>query len=150
MISDAYQKHLKEINIKNRVYNYYRNLVKTDDLKTENIMSDEKSHKDLIISFVSYILKKSIKILSPHFQELVGKVKKYNAEKYLMVTDSVSNKIEKVVGTEFGKNKILIDTDDKFPNDIFLKEVFIILTCIIKDDCNYYPQMLLEQTLHGK
>lgn len=50
-------------------------------------------------------------------------------------------KIQKIIG---------IDTDDKLPNDIILKQVVITLTCLLKDDDNYYPQMFLDETLHDK
>ena len=48
--------HIQEINIKNRVYNYYfDNLVKAKKLETKNILIDTKNFKDLTICFASYV-----------------------------------------------------------------------------------------------
>ena len=50
-----YKIHFKEINIKNRVYNYcFDNLIKAKTSKTTNFLIDEKSYKDLIITFAKY------------------------------------------------------------------------------------------------
>ena len=52
---DIYKIHFKEINIKNRVYNYcFDNLIKAKISKTTNFLIDEKSYKDLIIIFAKY------------------------------------------------------------------------------------------------
>ena len=56
--------YVKEINVKNRVYNYYfHHLVEAKKLETKNILIDEKNYKDLLIYFMRYIHSKSIKIL---------------------------------------------------------------------------------------
>ena len=49
--------------------------------------------------------------------------------------DKVLDKIIEVIGIEkFDDTKILIDTDDKLPDDITFKNVVILMTCVIKDD----------------
>ena len=35
--------------------------------------------------------------------------------------------------------KILIGTFDKLPHDITLKNVLILITCVIKDNSTFYP-----------
>ena len=40
---------------------------------------------------------------------------------------------------KFDNSKILADTDDKLSDDITLKNVVIIITCVIKDVKNFYP-----------
>ena len=58
------------------------------------------------------------------------------------ITDIILDRIKKIIGIgKFDNTKILIDTDDKLPNDITLKNVAILITCVIKDDGNSYPQM---------
>ena len=65
--------------------------------------------------------------------------------------DKVSGKIKEIIGTEeFHNTKILIDTDDKLPDDITLKNVVILMTCVVKDDDKFYPQLLLEEILFLK
>ena len=49
--------------------------------------------------------------------------------------DKVSHKIKEIRGIEkFDDTKILTDTDGNLPDDITLKNVVILMTCVIKDD----------------
>lgn len=42
---------------------------------------------------------------------------------------------KEVIGIEkFYDSKILVDTDDKFPDDITLKNVVVLITYVLKDD----------------
>ena len=57
--------HIKEINFKSRLYNYYfENLVKAKKLETKNILIDEKKNKDFMIYITRYVYSKSIKMLT--------------------------------------------------------------------------------------
>ena len=74
--------HVKEINTKNLVQNYYYdNLVKAKKKKkkieTKNILIDEKNVKDLGTCFTRYVHSKSIKMLSLHYPELMRKTKEH-------------------------------------------------------------------------
>ena len=42
----------------------------------------------------------------------------------------------------------MIDTGDKFPDDITLKNFLILMTCVIKDGDKFYPQLFLEEALY--
>ena len=44
----------------------------------------------------------------------------------------------------------MIDADDKFPDGITLKNVVILMTCVIKDDGKFYKQVFLEECLFNK
>ena len=44
---------------------------------------------------------------------------------------------------------ILIDMDDKLPDEITLKNVML-MTCVIKEDCKFYPQIFLQDTFLNK
>ena len=79
--------HIKEINIKNRVYNYFDNLINPKKLETKYILLEEKSYKDLVFYFTRYIQRKSIKMMSLYYQELMGKIKKHERKKngWLMI-----------------------------------------------------------------
>ena len=39
-------------------------------------------------------------------------------------------------------NNISIHTNDKLQDHIFLKNIVILITCIIKDDGKFYPQLI--------
>ena len=107
--------HIKKINIKNQVCNYYfDNLVKAKKFETKNVSIDEKNHKDLTIYIIRYIHSKSIKMLSLHYHELMGKIKEDEGLVDDYMLDKVLVKIKKIMGIEkFDDTKILIDTDDK-------------------------------------
>ena len=64
--------------------------------------------------------------------------------KYLTIDDYVLDKVldktEEIIDTErFDYTKILIDTDDKLPDNITLQNAVILMTCVIKDDGKFYP-----------
>ena len=62
--------------------------------------------------------------------------------------DKVLDKIKEGIGIEkFDNTKILIDTDNKLPDDITMKNIVIIIICIIKDDGKFYPQIFLDEAL---
>ena len=55
---------------------------------------------------------------------------------------------EKIIGIrKFDDTKILIDMDDKLPDDITFKNVVISIICVIKDDGKFYPQIFLWEAL---
>ena len=63
--------------------------------------------------------------------------------------DKVLDKIKEIISTEkFNDTNILIDTDDKFLDDIIFKNVMILMACVIKGDGKFYPQIFLEEALH--
>ena len=98
-----------------------------------------------------YVHSKSIKMLNLYYHELMGKDKEHERKKHLMmddhVLDKVLSKIKERIGIEkFGDTKILIDTDNKLLEDITFKNVLILMTCAVKDDDKFYPQLFLEKT----
>ena len=57
-------------------------------------------------------------------------------------------KIKQIIGIEkFDDSRILIDTNDKMPDDITFKNVVILMTCRIKHDGKFYLQLFLEEAL---
>ena len=50
--------------------------------------------------------------------------------------------IEKVDDT-----KMLIDTDHKLADEVTLKNIVILISCVIKEVDNFYPQIFLEGAL---
>ena len=56
--------------------------IKFKKLETQNILNDEKKiYKDLIIYFTRYVNSQSIKMLSLHYHELLGKIEKHKGKK---------------------------------------------------------------------
>ena len=51
--------YINEIDVKNKVYNYYfYNLIKAKNIKTKNILISKENYKDLKIYFTRYVYKK--------------------------------------------------------------------------------------------
>ena len=42
------------------------------------------------------------------------------------------------------------NTDDKLPDYITLKNVMILITCVIKDGTKFYPQIFLDEALYNE
>ena len=85
----------------------------------------------------------------------MGKIGGYKGRIYLMgdgnILDKVLDKIKNIIGIEkFDDTKILIETDGKLPDDITIKNFVILITWIIKDDGNFYPQLFWEETLYDE
>ena len=73
-------------------------------------------------------------------------------KKYLMVIDyklgEVLYRIKQIISTEeFYNTKILVDTGDQLPDGITLKYVVISITCVVKDDGKFYPELFLKEAL---
>ena len=65
--------------------------------------------------------------------------------------DRTLDNIKEIIDFEkFNDTKILIDTDDKLPDGITLKNVAILMTSAIKNDGKFYTQIFLEKALHAK
>ena len=64
------------------------------------------------------------------------------------IFSKVLDKVKKVISIEkFDDTKSLIDIDDKSSVDFTLKNMVILITCIIKNDGKFYPQIFLEEVL---
>ena len=61
--------------------------------------------------------------------------------------DKVLNKIDEIKGIKKFDSKTLIDTNDELSDDINFKNIMILITCVIKDDDKFYPQLFLEEAL---
>ena len=73
--------YINETDIKNRVSKYhFDNLVEAKKLETSNIKINEKNYKDLVIYFTRYVHKKSIKMLSLHYHELIEKFEEHDTK----------------------------------------------------------------------
>ena len=71
-----------------------------------------------------------------------------------MLDDYALNKVlDKIKRTEIGKlndTNILIDTDDKLPDDITIKNVVMLMTSVMNDGDKFYTQLFLEEALFGE
>ena len=77
-------------------------------------------------------------MLNLHYNELIGSNEEWKGKEYLIVDDytldKVLDKIERIGMINLEDNKIMISTDDKFSDDITLKNSVMLMTCVINDD----------------
>ena len=56
---------LKDVNIKNRTYYFFNDIIDIENFDLNNIKIDEKSYKNILIYYIRYVtIKKYIKIYS--------------------------------------------------------------------------------------
>ena len=90
-------------------------------------------------------------VLSWHYYELIEKIEKREEKSNLMVNDilnKVLDMIKEITGIDkFDNTEFLIEADDKLPDNITLKNVVILMTCVVTDDGKFYPKLLLKEAL---
>lgn len=64
--------------------------------------------------------------------------------------DEVLDKIKRIGIEKLGNIKSSIGRNDKLPDDNIFKNELVVMKCVIKDGDELYPQLLLEETLHGE
>ena len=77
-----------------------------------------------------------MKMSSLHYRELTREIKYHERDKYLMVDDYMVDKILERIKEitnieEFDKTKILIDTNNKFPDDMLWYYCIVVICCDI-------------------
>ena len=152
--------NLKQINIRNRTYYFYINIIDIEEFNLSLLKIDKKSYKDIDIYYIGYITIKKIgdceNIYSVNPLYLIigkvdGHIEEKNGSKYLVfdstdenkevlkkyteLWDGIKNEIETINGGkkgEYGKDfmKIKFNTDDNLPLNKPLK--LHLLTIIVR------------------
>ena len=135
---------IKEINIKNRTYYFYNDIIDIKTFDSNNLKLDKKTYKDLDIYNIGYVtIKKigdcydgnSVNALYLHIDNASGYIEEINEDKYLVfdvrdknkellkryenVFNEIMSKIKKIDDDwlEYTKNytKIKFNSDDNLP-----------------------------------
>ena len=159
----------KQMNIKNRTYYFYNDLIKLFDFDPNMLNLDKKTFKGINIYYLGYVTKKEeykINSVNPlhlliykidgFIEEKVGN--KYlniaftdnNEEvlkKYKEVSGGIKSCIEKTNNNKSGEYKednmkIRFDSNDKIPlnEQLNFLSVTIVITSVFQEDGKYYPQ----------
>ena len=151
---------VKQIEIKNRTYYFYNDIINIEEFNSSLLKIDKKSYKDIDIYYIGYItIKKigdyeniySVNPLYLIIGKVYGHIKENNETKYLVfystdenkevlkkyteLWDGIKNEIETINGGkkgEYGKDfmKIKFNTDDNLPLNKPLK--LHLLTIIVR------------------
>ena len=157
---------VKKINIKNRGYYFCDDMINIKNFHSNLLKIDKKSHKDIDIYYISYIMIKNFSVnllyliihsARGHFKEKYGA--KYliidSAEEYEEVFSGIKSEIKKLsVRKElfYEKNyaRIGINTDDYLPLNKQLKfpTLAITIRCVLQNGEKFYPQIYLDECLY--
>ena len=167
----------KQLNIKNRTYYFYDDLIYLKKFDPSLLKLDKKSSMDISICYIGYVTKKpeynidSVNPLYMLISELDGFIEEKKGSKHLNISLTFNNngvlvnfaeiwrgikdqtkKINNASAGEYAKDcmKIKFDSDDNLPLNKILK--FRVLTIIIRNifekDGKYYPQIFLDDCLY--
>ena len=164
----------RELNIKNRTYYFYNDLINVLSFDASNLKLDKKSGKDIDIYYIAYVDKdkpsdwkvNSVNPLYLIVDKVFCFVGEKNGVKYLKIDKGdVLNKwnqvfsgikyhIEKNSGEkvvydgDFDKTKFL--TDDSLPLGklIYFPTSTVVIRCVFKQNGIFYPQVYLAECLY--
>ena len=170
--------NIKEINIKNRTYYFFDDMINIANFDPNLLKIDKKSYKNIDIYYIRYIIMNDsdhvkINSVNPlyliidevdgHFEEKTGN--KYlildstDKSKEVLITyaklwDGIKNSIDKVnrrLG-DYGEDfmKIKFNSDDNLPLNKTLKlhNMTIAVRSVFVEDGKYYLQLFLDECLY--
>ena len=166
----------KEINIKNRTYYFYNDIIDLDEFDASKIKVDKKDFNDIDIYYLGYEHKKKISecnvinSVNPLYLRIVDIKGQFEKGKddawYLVISDkdvykklvdifeSIKNKITEKTwdALEYDKDymKIKFESNNIFSidNDVNIYTATIIIRAIFAKDGKYYPQLFLDGGLY--
>ena len=168
---------VKQINIKNRTYYFYSDIIDVKDFDAKFLKIDKTSYKNIDIYYIGYIaIKKiddyeSIYSVNPLYLRInhaSGYIEEKNGNKYLIfdsvdenkevlkkyadVWDGIKNKIKAVNGdkeNDCGKDYMKINFSSVPLNKpLKFRLMIIIIRCVFSEDGKLYPQLFLDDTLY--
>ena len=168
---------IKQLNIKNRTYYFYDDLINLKDFDPKLLKLDKKQSMDISSYYIDYVTKKpeyNINSVNPLYlliSELYGFIEEKEGSKYLNISltyynndvlikyaevrSGIKEQIKKINNgsvDEYAKDymKIKFNSDDNLPLNKIIK--FRVLTIIIRNvfekDGKYYPQIFLDDCLY--
>ena len=126
---------IKQINIKNRTYYFYRDIINIENFDSSMLKLDKKSYKDIGIYNIGYITIKKI-----------GDCKNINSVNPLYLrTTHASGNIEEINGDKY----IVFDSIDKNRElSLHFHIMTITIRYVFEEDGKLYQQLFLDDTLY--
>ena len=169
---------LKQINIKNRTYYFYSDIIDLDEFDESKIKVDKKDFNDIDIYYLGYEHKKKISecnvinSINPFYLRTVDMNGQFEKGKddawYLIISDddvfkkhvdifeSIKNKVTEKTwdAVEYDKDymKIKFESNNILPasKDVNIRMATIIIRAILVQDGKYYPHLFLDDGLYKK
>ena len=126
---------IKQINIKNRTYYFYNDIIDIENFDSSMLKLDKKSYKDIGIYNIGYITIKKI-----------GDCKNINSVNPLYLrTTHASGNIEEINGDKY----IVFDSIDKNKElSLHFHIMTITIRYVFEEDGKLYQQLFLDDTLY--
>ena len=126
---------IKQINIKNRTYYFYNDIIDIENFDSSMLKLDKKSYKDIGIYNIGYITIKKI-----------GDCKNINSVNPLYLrTTHASGNIEEINGDKY----IVFDSIDKNRElSLHFHIMTITIRYVFEEDGKLYQQLFLDDTLY--
>ena len=169
---------LKQINIKNRTYYFYNDIIGIETFDSNMLKLDKRSYKNLGIYNIGYVTVKKIgsgydiNSLNPLYLRIGNAnwyIEEINEEKYLVFDDpdedkelkyedvfnEVMSKIKEIDDDwlEYSKDytKIKFSSDDNLPLNKLLQfyNMTVTIRCVFSEDNKLYPQVFLDEALYS-
>ena len=167
----------KQLNIKNRTYYFYNDLLNALNFEPINLKLDKKSWKNIDICYIGYVDKnkpedwrvKSAYTLYLMINKVFCIVGEENGVKYLkieqnhsdpvlnksnQVFDSIKYHIKEISNEEvnfndgFYKIKFISDDSLRLNKLIYFPTLTVVIRCVFKKGDLFYPQVYLDDTLY--
>ena len=169
---------IKQINIKNRTYYFYNDIINLDEFDGSKIKVDRKNFNDIGIYYLGYEYKKkitecneinSVNPLYLKIKDMKGQFKKGKGDNvwYLIIFGdadvlrnfaniwkSIRAKIEENTGgiVQYDKDymRIKFESNDNLPIDniVNMHQVTIIIRSVFAQNGKFYPQLFLDDALY--
>ena len=164
------------MNIKNRTYHFYNDLINIKIFEASNLKLNKKTSMGLDIYYIDYVGKKpewnvnSVNPLYLMINRIDGFIEEKNGVKYLTISDTDKNnavfkKYNEVFDgikyhiknmnnndSEYDKDciKFKFNTDDNIPlnKELHFSTITVIIRCVFEKDGKYYPQVYLGECLY--
>ena len=171
-------REIKQINIKNRDYYFYNDIINLDEFDGSKIKVDKKNFNDIDIYYLGYEYKKkitecnetnSVNPLYLRIKDMKGQFKKGKGDnvwcliifvdadvlrKFANIWKNIRAKIEENTGgiVQYDKHcmKIKFESNDNLPTDniINMHQVTIIIRSNFAQNDKFYPQLFLDDALY--
>ena len=169
---------IKQINIKNRTYYFYNDIIDLDEFDGSKIKVDKKNFNDIDIYYLGYEYKKkitecneinSVNPLYLRIKDMKGQFKKGKGDNvwYLIIFGdadvlrnfanfwkSIRAKTEEntngIVQYDKDYMKIKFESHDNLPTDniVNIHQVTIIIRSVFAQNGEFYPQLYLDDALY--
>ena len=168
---------VKQLNIKNRTYYFYNNLINVLNFEPNNLKLDKKTWKHIDIYYIGYVDKNkpedwkvnSVNPLYLIINKAFCSAGEENGIKYLkieknhcdpvlnkwnQVFDSIKYHIKKIINEEvnfnddFNKIKFISDDSLRLDNLIYFPTLTAVIRCAFKQGDLFYPQVYVDDALY--